>query len=306
MKILVAYDGSASADTAIEDLRRAGLPAQAEALIVCVDDGGLPAPEGVNPVEAGSHDSWRARLAEAEMLAEKASRRIVSCFPRWTVSSKALWGSPAKIILDTSGSWRPDLLVVGSHGRSLVGRLFLGSVSSELVHKAACSVRVARSGGSFTVGGPIRIIVGNDGSTEAEAVVQAVLKRSWPEKTEAQIISVVQTLAPAADPLDASTFAQEPAFTVIHDVDEHERARLQKVAEETADVLRGAGLIPTRIVVDGDPRMVILAEAERWNADAIFVGARGLGRMERLLLGSVSTHVVTHARCTVEVARQQS
>jgi len=50
---------------------------------------------------------------------------------------------------------------------------------------------------------------------------------------------------------------------------------------------------------------MILAEAALSNADAIFVGARGLGRVERLLLGSVSSHIVTHAGCAVEVVRSQ-
>ena len=72
---------------------------------------------------------------------------------------------------------------------------------------------------------------------------------------------------------------------------------------ESAKSLRDAGLIVSEMVVSGDPREVIIAEADRWNADSIFVGARGLGRMERLLLGSVSTYVVNHAHCTVEVVR---
>ena len=54
-------------------------------------------------------------------------------------------------------------------------------------------------------------------------------------------------------------------------------------------------------VVEGDPRQMIIEEARGRNVDAIFVGARGLGRVERLLLGSVSTYILTHARCTVEV-----
>ena len=148
MKILVAYDGSKSADGAIEDLQRAGLPPEAEALAVCVGDSGLHLPEGTELSEAETEGSWRARIAEAEALAEQASRRITSTFPRWTVSSKALLGAPAKIILETSESWRPDLIVAGSHGRSRVARLFLGSVSLELIHKAACSVRVTRAGGA--------------------------------------------------------------------------------------------------------------------------------------------------------------
>ena len=304
MKILVAYDGSHSADIAIEDLRIAGLPEQAEALVVCVGDGGLPLPEGSEPAEAESGSSSSSRLREAEILGRQARDRIAQYFPRWTVTSEALWGAPAKIILDTSAWWHPDLIVAGSHGRSRVARLFLGSVSLELIHEAACSVRIARRVGSSRVRGPIRLIIGNDGSPEAEAVIRAVAGRFWPEKTEVQVISVVQTLVPAVATLEASTLAQEPASTVIREADERERSRLSHVAEASADVLRGAGLIATSSVLDGDPNDIILAEAELSNADAIFVGARGLGRMERLLLGSVSSHILTHAHCTVEVVRR--
>jgi nucleotide-binding universal stress UspA family protein len=104
--------------------------------------------------------------------------------------------------------------------------------------------------------------------------------------------------------LEASTFEQEPAFSVIRQVDERERDRLRNSAGHSADLLQRAGLAVTTDVVDGDPREVILHEAESSNADAVFVGARGLGRMERLLLGSVSTYLVTHARCSVEIVRQ--
>ena len=92
----------------------------------------------------------------------------------------------------------------------------------------------------------------------------------------------------------------------MREVDERERIRLCKVAEDSENILRRAGLVVTSTVVDGDPRELILAEAELSNSDAIFIGARGVGRVERLLLGSVSTHILTHARCTVEVVRRQA
>ena len=303
MKILIGYDGSPGGDAALEDLRRAGLTQKSEVLVVCVADHSLSAPDETT-LEADSDNSWHARLAQAEKLAETAANKIRSNFPGWTISSEGLWGSPAQALLDTAAWWHPDLIVVGSHGRSTVARLFLGSVSVELIHKAPCSVRVARAGGSSAQGGSIRLLAATDGSIEADAAVRAIARRSWPEKTEVQLISAVQTLVPAgAASLEANTFMQEPAYTVICEVDDRERARLRNVAAASADALRRAGLIANWNVVDGDPRDMILAEAELSNADAIFVGARGLGRMERLLLGSVSSYVLTHAPCTVEVVR---
>jgi nucleotide-binding universal stress UspA family protein len=304
MKVLVGYDGSTSADGAIEDLRRAGLPQNTEALVVCVAGARLAIPGTAETAAGGSDHFWTSKFAEAEWLATEATKRIRSSFPQWTVSLEALWGDPASMILETSGWWHPDLIVVGSHGRTRVGRLFLGSVSLDLVHNAACSVRVARTSGSFSRRSPIRIIIGNDGSFEADAVIRSVAARSWPDQTEAKVLSVVQTLVPVpVTTIEASTFTQESAYSVVRESDERLKFRLANAAAESVNALRRTGLTATSTVVEGDPREVIIAEAAVTEADAIFVGARGLGRMERLLLGSVSSHVVTHAHCTVEVVR---
>src|SRR5689334_13694577 len=115
MKILIGYDGSSGAETALEDLQRAGLPAKSEALVVSVTDGSLRAPDETS-LEADSDDSWRSRLAAAERLAERAAIKIQAYFPQWTISKEGLWGHPAEILLDAAGWWHPDVIVVGSHG----------------------------------------------------------------------------------------------------------------------------------------------------------------------------------------------
>jgi nucleotide-binding universal stress UspA family protein len=77
----------------------------------------------------------------------------------------------------------------------------------------------------------------------------------------------------------------------------------QSIADSLAEKLRAAGLIATAIASEGDPKRVLLDEAEEWQADCIFVGARGLRRIARFLLGSVSAGVAAQANCSVEVVR---
>jgi nucleotide-binding universal stress UspA family protein len=48
---------------------------------------------------------------------------------------------------------------------------------------------------------------------------------------------------------------------------------------------------------------VLITEAEDWDADCIFVGAKGMRGIERLLIGSVSAAVAARAHCSVEVVR---
>jgi nucleotide-binding universal stress UspA family protein len=55
-------------------------------------------------------------------------------------------GDPAAGILAAADAEEADLIVVGTHGRDLAGRLLLGSVSDRLVHDAPVSVLVVRGG----------------------------------------------------------------------------------------------------------------------------------------------------------------
>ena len=91
----------------------------------------------------------------------------------------------------------------------------------------------------------------------------------------------------------------------FHQINEQERLYLKNAAEESVHKLQRAGLIVSSVVQEGDPKEALVQEALDWKADAIFVGARGLGRVERLLLGSVSSATVAHAPCTVEVIRRR-
>jgi nucleotide-binding universal stress UspA family protein len=67
--------------------------------------------------------------------------------------------------------------------------------------------------------------------------------------------------------------------------------------------LRQAGLRTSVVVKEEEPKALLLNEAEGWNADCVFVGARGVGRVERLLTGSVSSAVAARAHCSVEIVR---
>lgn len=64
---------------------------------------------------------------------------------------------------------------------------------------------------------------------------------------------------------------------------------------------RDAGVTAEFLVWDGDPGGSIAAAAEAENADLVVVGTRGRSGAERMLLGSVSDHVVRHAECPVMV-----
>lgn len=72
---------------------------------------------------------------------------------------------------------------------------------------------------------------------------------------------------------------------------------------EAAKALRELGIEPELVESSGDPAKTIERIAAERAVDAVIVGARGLGVVGRVLQGSVSEHVATHAATTVIVAR---
>ena len=68
--------------------------------------------------------------------------------------------------------------------------------------------------------------------------------------------------------------------------------------------LREVGLTAEARVVQGDPREVLLEIARKEHADLLIVGSHGRSSLPELRLGSVTSHVVSHAPCSVLVVKQ--
>jgi nucleotide-binding universal stress UspA family protein len=312
MKILLGYDGSESADAALRDLKRAGLPNEAEALIVSVADV-MMAPATSN-YEIAEQALTSRRVAAGLMLAQKqtarvlsdakefttkASEQVRSYFPDWDVRAEVLTGQPSQELISKADEWKPDLVVVGSHGHSLAGRLILGSVSRKTVTDSHHSVRVTRGALEKNESDPIKIVIGVDGSSEAEHAVRAVGRRIWPDQTEVRIIAVDDGTSPARIshilPIAAATIREENEGSAL---------AAQRMVEWAENELSVIGLNVSVAIEKGDPQGVLIQHAQKWNADAIFVGGRRFSSaLERFRLGSVATGLVTKAPCSVEVVR---
>ena len=303
MKILIAYDGSEFADAAIADLRHAGLPAAAEALVYTVADVFVPpvidASEEVPPEPAAvrrAHRRAEEKLKEAETRARTASERIRKDFPEWNVSYEAAAESPAWAIIFKAADWLADLIVVGSHGKSgLAGRLILGSVSQRVLYEAHCSVRVGRAVPAGQTP-PLRVLVGIDGSAHSRSAVEAVANRHWPKGTQVRLLAVVDTVMA----LDNNEERQVKWLEVD---DENNWDQVREVFEPDAARLRANELDAAVMIRRGHPTQQLLEEAESWEAHSVFLGAKGIRGIERLLLGSVSAAIAARAKCSAEVVR---
>jgi nucleotide-binding universal stress UspA family protein len=149
----------------------------------------------------------------------------------------------------------------------------------------------------------MRILIGVDGSPYSDAALDEVAQRSWPSGSEILVVTAYEMPLAAtpevwAVPTDYYERLDRAVRTQSDSIIKTAIDRLKKVIGDTMKIESKA--------VMGSAKGVIVDEAEKWKADLIVVGSHGYPTWERLLLGSVSQAVVSHAKCSVEVVRLPS
>jgi nucleotide-binding universal stress UspA family protein len=301
IKVLIPYDGSESAERALDDLKGAGLP-QALDAIVAVTNVWLP----LSPYEITRAVSARRLMVltagassyapalrdheEQRVLSLEAERRISSIFPSGTVRAEAMQDTAtvANEILQKAKEWGADLIIMGSHTSPSPHITDYAGPALKVAREAHCSVRIARASDRKD-NSPIRIVIGVDGSTTTADVVDAVADRVWPRASETRLV-VVRKGGPR---------------------DSREDAEATALLDQAAQDLRAKGLTVSTAIRDGKPQEVLLHEAREFAADCIFIDSRGLSRElegghDRRALGKAAEALALGAHCSVEVVRAKN
>jgi nucleotide-binding universal stress UspA family protein len=298
IKVLIPYDGSESAEMALDDLRRAGLPQTLDA-IVAVTNVWLPlspyeitravSARRMRVLTAGA-SSFAPALRDHEeqrVLSLEAERRISSIFPSGTVRAEAMQDTAtvANEILRKAKQWGAELIIVGSNTSPSPHITDYAGPALKVAREAHCSVRIARAS-ERKDDSPIRIIIGVDGSTSAADVVDAVADRVWPQRSETRLVAVRK---------DGPRDPRRDGETTLR-------------LDAAAQTLRAKGLTVSIAIRDGKPQDVLLHEAREFAADCIFIHSRGLSRElnEGPGLCKAAAALVLGAHCSVEVVRAKN
>lgn len=311
-KLLIGYDGSEHGDAAIDDLQRAGLPQALEAIVLTVADTFFPPPVdakdwGTSPFDEKvkkTAEEMQARAmkarAEADSVAHRGAARLQEFFPSWTVRAETDVNWPGWGIILKAEEWGADLVVIGAGKHSFIERMQSGSVLRKVVGACKRSVRVGRRSPRHSETS-VRIIIGLDGSQDAEFAMEAVAERAWPEGSEAHLITVLDNRLSFLTPSLIPGLARWSGAADSAD----DQAWIDRMMKAATDKLQNAGLKISCEVVRGEPSQRLLDAAVDWEADCLVIGARGLSGIERFLIGSVSSDVAVRANCSVEVVRPQ-
>lgn len=146
----------------------------------------------------------------------------------------------------------------------------------------------------------MKVLLAIDDSPYSQAAVTSVSERPWPASTEFLVLTVTEPFHPDYAGWDPGAIPDAYAFE-----DEQRKAANSLAAEAAQKLIEKFGEVHVGYeAAEGKIEESIVAKAVAWKADLIVMGSHGRNGLQRLILGSVSQSVVTHAPCSVEIIKQ--
>ena len=138
-RIIVATDGSAGANRAIDTAARLAKAMGADLLILTV--GGNISGEELRRLASIDGDVSEALKSASDRVLERARKRALR-IGAIAIKLQCGWGDPAEVIIDAVRREKATILVVGRRGRGRLSGLLLGSISQKVASLAPCTVMV--------------------------------------------------------------------------------------------------------------------------------------------------------------------
>jgi nucleotide-binding universal stress UspA family protein len=299
VNILLAVDNSPHSQVAVDVVLSRSWPDDTTFKVFCAVERREPIFAVMQRPEAEAF--LNRALSAAKEFTREVADQLSEHFPRCKSVAEAKFGDSKEIILEES-HWA-DLIVVGSHGRHGLPRLFLGSVSQTILLYGQCSTLIARYQHAHTGRSKYdnNILVAIDDTVDSRNTLEWVLNLPWNDDARFTLLSVVSV------PDDIQAAGVDALYA---HADSIEKKRLTEAAtemlESCADRLEdkvGVGKVSIEIR-EGDPVDAIISMAASIPAGLIVMGSRQRGHLMRFFMGSVSQEVVLKAPCPVEVVKR--
>lgn len=210
-------------------------------------------------------------------------------------------GSVHKEIVVQASRTSADLIVMGTHGRSGVDHLFLGSVAEKTLRTSPIPVLTvpAKAPDVTAAGLPFRsILCAVDFSQDSARALAYAASLAQQAGSRLTIMHVVELMPVNYDPMVGS-----------FDIEGFHKATVaaarKELQEYAATVTAGTGIVET-VLGQGKPYKEILREAGERGADLIVAGVHGRSALDRLVFGSTTEHLVRRATCPILTVRSDT
>lgn len=293
--ILVPLDGSTFGEHALP--LAAGLARRAGAVLHLVHVHQIVPPATIAGVAVMDAIDLHLRQDEQAYLAD-AARRVAEKNPL-AVQTALVEGEVVPALREYALQHSTDLIVMSTHGRGALGRFWLGSVADELARETPRPVLLVRphEGKPDLTREPAfrSIVVPLDGTPLAEQVLEPAMAIG---KLHEATFTLVRVNKPAVRPSylpEGSTIVglTHSVLEQIHEVQQQAQEEAQRYLDTVAAKLVQRGFrVHTRVVIDEQPAVGILLEAQACHADLIAMETHGRRGLSRLFVGSVADKVV--------------
>ena len=287
MRVLIASDLSESSDEAV----RQGADNAADGRIALCH----VMPElGTHALLPQQYEEDLNKQLEAQPRIAQALRDQLARLAPHADSSPEVFvelGSAYDQVLRRAEEWQADLIAVGSHGRTGLRRLLLGSVADQIVRAAHCHVLVARRSPE----GPI--LAATDFVDPALPAIE--LAATEAKRLGRKLVVMHAMQAPREGDAAIGLLGALPAL----DSPETRSARRSLANQIIGTALTRLEVPGEVVIADDDALGETLRLAESLPAALIVVGTHGRSGLSRVVLGSMSASVIERAPCSVMVAR---
>jgi len=297
--VLVPLDGSPFAEQALPWAACLSKVAGAHLELVRVHDPVPPWTIATEGAIAATAVDPTIRDAEEQYLANCAARLVEGGFVG--VTRHLLEGDVVEEIARHAEDNAFGLVVLATHGRGAISRLWLGSVSDALVRRLTVPVLLIRpaEGTAIPRAEQFRkVFVALDGSAESESAIAPALALADPKHCEVVLLRVVPPVPIAGDMGMSAAFPIDDSLTKT--LTDQAESYLQGVAAR----LRSPRVtVSTRVIVEPGVAQAVLHEASLAGAELVALATHGARGLRRMVLGSVADKVLRGADRPVLLTR---
>ena len=298
MKILIAVDGSIYTDHALEFLasRESYLAASPEIEMLTV----------VPRIPAGalryvSQDTLESYYKDSADKTFKPIRKFLKDL-NLVLTETYVVGDPAESVAEEVKRTKPDMLVMGSRGRSDLKGLFLGSVTRGVLARTKTPMLIVRSDLIPKKDG-MRVGIAVDGSPQSKAVVKYVLENREFFGKDAKFF-LIHVMSDISLTLLAGVSTGAPRPLQGTDLESIKQATFQEATEEVAPMLEAAGIAYEKVCADGPAGDTLAKIAKKKKLHLMVMGSHGYGRFKSAVAGSTAMRLLAKGEVPVLLIRK--